>query len=207
MAADLRFHCHTPSVLSCMDKKQCKVCGEVKPLDAFYRTPGTRDGRRGECRACNLAEKARRHSANPEPARDRVRAWREVPENLERTKANHERYRSDGRKKISDRRSYLKRTYGITLEAYDAKLAEQGGVCGICGEEPNPAISLHVDHDHESGALRGLLCFRCNQALGALREDPVLLLAAAAYLHAHDPRGAEVRLLIEQRLAALRRPA
>jgi hypothetical protein len=190
-----------------MDNKHCKVCGELKPLDDFYRHDACKDGHRPECKACNLAEKARRHAADPEPARERTRAWREVPENRERTKANQARYRDDGRKAISNRRSHLKRKYGITLEDYEAKLVEQGGVCGICGREPRPDISLHVDHDHGSGALRGLLCFRCNQAIGSLGEDPYLLDAAAAYLRDHDPETVRVRDVVLARIEGLKRPA
>jgi hypothetical protein len=190
-----------------MEPKPCKVCGVTKPLEAFYETPGTRDGRRGDCIDCNLARKARRHAENPEPARRRAREWNEVEENRERTRANHERYKADGRKAISNRKSYLKRKYGITLEQYDEMLRAQGGVCAICTREPHPTISLHVDHDHETGALRGLLCFPCNQAIGSLREDPFLLRAAADYLDDHDPEVAELHAMTRARIEALRQSA
>ena len=184
--------------------KQCKRCGEVKSLDDFYRHDGCRDGVRPECKACNLAERARRHRENPEPARERARAWHEVPENRERTKANHERYKADGRKAISNRRSHLKRKYGITLEEYDQKLAEQGGVCAVCGREPRPDISLHVDHSHTTAKLRGLLCFPCNVAIGLIREDHDRLDAIRRYLDDHDPEVIELRAMTRQRVEALR---
>jgi hypothetical protein len=189
-----------------MVSKPCKKCGAVKPLEAFYSTPGTRDGRRGDCIECNLADKAARHRANPEPARERTREWNLSPENRAKTEANHARYRADGRKRISDRRSYLKRTYGITLEEYDAKLAEQGGACAVCGREPRPDISLHVDHDHVTGAIRGLLCFRCNVAIGLISEDRNNLAAIERYLDSHDPAVAEYRALTLARVAALPGP-
>ena len=190
-----------------MDRKHCKVCGELKSLDAFYRTPGTKDGHRGDCIDCNLAEKARRNAANPEPARDRVRRWRADPGNAERLKGHRDRYRADGRKKVSDRASYLKRKYDITLEDYDSKMVEQGGVCGICGREPRPDISLHVDHNHETGELRGLLCFPCNVTIGLLREDHDRLTAVARYLHQHDPEWIVGRELVLARIATLKRSA
>jgi hypothetical protein len=188
-----------------MESKPCKVCGVIKPLDRFYRTPGTRDGRRGDCIDCNLAVKARRHAQNPEPARERTRRW--MADNPARSAENRRKFIESGGKKLADRRSYLKRTYGITLEEYDAKLAEQGGVCGICEREPNPDISLHVDHDHETGAIRGLLCFPCNQAIGSLREDPFLLRAAADYLDTHDPEVAELHAMARARIEALKQSA
>lgn len=141
---------------------------------------GMQDGHRNECKRCNLDQKAARHRANPQPARDRARQWQ--IDNAQRVAENNARYRESGRKAISDRKSHLKRKYGITPEEYDTLLAQQGGVCGICGREPNRGISLHVDHDHATGAVRGLLCFRCNNALGDFDDDPVLLRAAAAYL-------------------------
>src|SRR5687768_5078000 len=97
-----------------MDTKRCRDCGEVKPVTEFYVHAGCRDGYRPECKTCNLAEKARRHRANPQPARDRTRRWQE--ENPERYAENLHRFKVSGRKAISNRRSYLKRMYGITLE-------------------------------------------------------------------------------------------
>jgi hypothetical protein len=188
-----------------MDSKRCKKCGEMKPLDAYYRTPGTRDGRRGDCIACNLADKARRHRDNPEPARERAREWHADPANRARTAANHERYRADGRKQRSNRASHLKRKYGITIEQYDAKLAEQAGVCAICRCPPRSDISLHVDHNHVTGELRGLLCFSCNVTVGHVREDHERLQSIASYLTSHDPEAVEMAALARERVAALRR--
>lgn len=184
--------------------KRCKQCGEIKPFDEFYAHAGCRDGVRPECKACNLAAKAKRHERNPGPARERTQRWR--ADNPDRDGENRRRFIESGGKKLSDRRSYLKRTYGITLEDYDAKLAEQGGLCGICRREPNPNISPHVDHDHETGALRGLLCFSCNQAIGSFQESVGLLAAAIEYLDQHDPQAARLAKLTRQRVAALPRP-
>ena len=57
-------------------------------------------------------------------------------------------------------------------------LAEQGGVCAICREAP----AEHVDHDHATERVRGLLCFNCNGALGQFRDRPDLMLRAIMYL-------------------------
>jgi hypothetical protein len=77
--------------------------------------------------------------------------------------------------------NHLRRTYGITIEEYAARLAAQGGVCGICHGKPD-GRRFHVDHDHESGAVRGILCNGCNAGLGGFGDDPALLEAAIHYL-------------------------
>jgi len=87
----------------------------------------------------------------------------------------------------------LRRTFGITLTQYRAKLAEQGGVCAVCGsdevaERNGKALALAVDHDHDTDELRGILCISCNTGIGKLRDDPKLLRRAAEYLVSHGKR-------------------
>ena len=65
----------------------------------------------------------------------------------------------------------------------EAMLTAQNGVCAICQTAP----AIHVDHDHTSGEVRGLLCFRCNAALGQLADDPLVLRRAARYLERSRP--------------------
>jgi len=67
--------------------------------------------------------------------------------------------------------------YGITPEEYVGYLAEP---CGICG-----ADSEHLDHDHDTGKVRGGLCARCNKAIGFMEDDPGLLQKAVEYLEYH----------------------
>lgn len=83
-------------------------------------------------------------------------------------------------KKNKDR--YLQRKFGITLKEYDVKLASQNGVCQICHDTNYGEISLAVDHNHQSGMVRGLLCNRCNTVIGLLRESPALLRSIELYL-------------------------
>jgi len=98
--------------------------------------------------------------------------------------ANNQAYAATGRKAPSDRKSHLKRKFGLTLEDYDRMLADQDGGCAVCGDPPGRS-ALHVDHCHESGQVRGLLCFRCNSAIGNLRDDPDVVASALAYLTRH----------------------
>ena len=88
-------------------------------------------------------------------------------------------------KKYYYRRSdiHRERKYGVTPEMYDAKLKAQGGLCIICRLPPDGKIkTLAVDHDHEHGKLRDLLCHRCNLLLGLAKDHPDILLEAATYL-------------------------
>ena len=76
-------------------------------------------------------------------------------------------------------RSYhLKRRYGLTAHDVDAMVSAQGGVCALCLERKPE----HVDHDHLTGTVRGVLCSCCNQGLGNFRDRTLLLRAAVAYL-------------------------
>ena len=76
---------------------------------------------------------------------------------------------------------YYERKYGITQDDYDHMLAEQGGVCAICGRPPKTR-RLSVDHNHKTGIVRGVLCHICNRGISYFRDDPERLQKAAAYL-------------------------
>lgn len=77
---------------------------------------------------------------------------------------------------------WLRRAYGISLEHYQELARSQDDCCGIC--RMAAARTLAVDHDHVTGAIRGLLCADCNRAIGLFRDDPGLLRAAANYIEA-----------------------
>jgi len=157
-----------------------------------------RDGYRGDCKVCNLAYQHLRYMADPEPVKARVKRWQQA--NAEELNAYRRERRQDPIVKGRDRAGHLRRKYGITPAEYGQMLARQGGVCFLCGSHPRPPYSLHVDHDHASGKIRGLLCFNCNYALGHFADDPDRLRAAARYVEVALPRDEA----IERRLAGLR---
>jgi len=83
------------------------------------------------------------------------------------------------------RKYRLKSQYGLTQARYSEMALAQGGLCAACGSPPTDrdrGAKLVVDHDHETGAVRGLLCNLCNRALGLLRDDPRVLDGLTAYL-------------------------
>ena len=90
--------------------------------------------------------------------------------------------------------SNLIRNYGLTLKAYEDMMDAQEELCAVCKQpeagvhnrgNTTVALSLSVDHDHETGAVRALLCHKCNKALGLFNDNIELLSDALAYLVSH----------------------
>lgn len=142
--------------------KTCKNCGLEKPLDQYYTHPKTRDRKGSWCKSClhkRLAEKRK----DPEQRE----LWKEY-----------------------GRRSTLKKRYGITVTDYDAMVEAQNGLCAICerkssGGGRTPDSRLAVDHNHETGKVRALLCGMCNQGIGMFKEDVEIMQRAIDYLNSH----------------------
>lgn len=113
-----------------------------------------------------------------------------VAARMERKNANR-RVNANTTAKARNRAQLLQSRYQMTVEQHAAMVNAQGNRCAICGELPKPegvraASRLHVDHDHESGRVRGLLCNHCNRGLGAFRDRPDLLELAIVYLRSHS---------------------
>lgn len=150
--------------------KTCPDCGWTKPLSDFTKRAVSKDGHAGQCKPCYNA---------------RVQAWRD--RNRDKVNAAARRYRStpDGKKYQADlaRRKNITR-YGITVEQYAEMLASQGGKCLLCEAREADSLKrrLHVDHDHDTGKVRGLLCSSCNIGIGKFCDNPERLRKAADYL-------------------------
>ena len=155
-----------------METKRCSHCKETKTLDQFYKAAKGSKGRHSYCNPCQTIRQREWRAKNPEKSRKRSR------EANKRLRALHpERYRD----------SQLRSLYGIGVAEWQEMHDAQNGVCLICAEPPGKsgrAKNLHVDHCHETGRVRGLLCTRCNTALGLFRDNPDLLRLATAYLEA-----------------------
>ena len=107
-------------------------------------------------------------------------------ENPERSKAQAAAWRKRNRGKVCW--YSRKNRYGITKEEFDRLLSKQKGVCGICLEDASDTrYGLGVDHCHRTKKVRGLLCHRCNMAIGSLGDDPERIKRAAAYVKNGGP--------------------
>lgn len=117
--------------------------------------------------------------ANREKVRERGRDY--YRKNAAEVGAKNAAYRRGRRR---ENRGYsLKHHYGMTIEQYEAMLERQGGLCASCGDpfEKTP----HVDHNHETGVVRELLCGPCNLAVGHLKDSAPRAMALALYLERH----------------------
>ncbi len=90
--------------------------------------------------------------------------------------------------RVNNRTRQLKCRYGLTIQDYDDMLNKQKGVCAICETDeaiPNTGYRLHVDHNHTTGKVRGLLCTKCNKALGFVENTNIQKLFE--YFKLHEP--------------------
>jgi hypothetical protein len=146
--------------------KRCPRCGETKPISEFRQEPSRPRGLASYCRSCEPAVRRERYLARRQAHNDYARRYQqERPE----------------RRSEYSRRHALKKLYGITPEQWARMYEEQDGRCLICGNSPKRK-RLHVDHCHETGVVRGLLCSACNSGIALMRHDSELLIKAIAYL-------------------------
>lgn len=145
-----------------MDTGICKTCEAVKPATDFYRNPLGVPGLRRDCKDCHNAKRRQEYAAG-----------------------------RSGRGRDVSYEQLLKREYGITLAQYNAMVRKQAGRCAICRRPESVKMKrtgqlrrLAVDHDHVTGAVRGLLCQRCNVLVWAIEDNHTTLAAIGAYIEA-----------------------
>lgn len=178
-----------------MMTKVCPECHIEKAVDEFSRNKSRPDGLQYYCKPCYAARSKATYEARRRAAGKRVRADVVVPEGMKFCNDCHlvkpaddfraNRHLQTGRSPycrtchaMRDAAHHLKKNYGMTPDEFAALVEAQGGSCAIC--ETRPAV--HVDHDHLTGSVRGVLCFPCNVALGHLKDDPLLFRKASDYL-------------------------
>ncbi|RII18757.1 Recombination endonuclease VII [Streptomyces sp. YIM 130001] len=178
-----------------MNGKKCSACQQVLPVGAFAKNKSRPDGLQVNCRECAAEYYRRRQEAQGKTVRVKVyvpEGHKRCPQceqtkphsEWERNKSSSDGWASYCRSCRAERNrvAYFQRKYGLKPEELEALLAEQHGVCCICLSAP----AEHVDHDHETGRVRGMLCFSCNAALGQFKDRPDAIRRAAAYLEGNS---------------------
>ena len=137
-------------------RKHCPICGKTKISKNFYKDASRKDGISGRCKICSLAATKKWQARNKDWVLQRNRK--------------------------SNQRSSLAKL-GMTVSDYDAMFSVQHGCCAICGKHQSDLNrALAVDHNHQTGEVRALLCCPCNAALGVFKEESFLCRQAAQYL-------------------------
>lgn len=158
--------------------KVCTKCKIPRSFFDFHQQENGMFGLRGCCIDCNRAyQRAAKERIN---VNERKRL--EDPEKKEKRRRSLARYRSTSKWILTRKRHQVKK-YGLTLEDYLSMHRAQNGRCKICDKKDSEEVlNLCVDHDHDSGKVRGLLCDFCNTSLGFLKDDPDLFVKAAKYI-------------------------
>ncbi|WP_181726646.1 endonuclease domain-containing protein [Micromonospora provocatoris] len=188
-------------------RRRCRDCGDWNPLDEFCASSERPSGRGSYCKPCFNARSKASYAKRVKQRYDReVKTPREVPDGHRfcadcgtvKPVADFPRNRSDStgyatyckpchnhrtretkqRLYGGDREYHLRRRYEVGEKEFQELLAEQGGVCAIC-RRPDPE---HLDHDHRTGWVRGILCFNCNGGLGQFKDNADVLARAITYL-------------------------
>lgn len=149
--------------------KTCYKCKTEKPRDAFFKATKKKDGLQSMCKSCQAVNDKlphRKHSHN---------------------KASAKYYKSEkGEAYHADWQ--FKKKYGISLEQYNSMYTTQDGVCAICNRPESKGVRLSVDHNHNSGEVRELLCHRCNVAIGLVGESQEIISKISQYLLKWNPK-------------------
>ena len=158
--------------------KYCPKCKSFRPRTHFSKDKTKPDGLQTCCKSCKAANYAAYYAAHKAERAAYQAAYNGAH------KAERAAYRAAHKGEIAA--TARRRKYGLTPEQYQYMLTAQGSACAICRRPFDLTIgtpnSPHIDHDHDTGALRGLLCGSCNRAIGLLQDSPNLTWAATQYL-------------------------
>jgi hypothetical protein len=172
--------------------KRCSRCGDKKPIEAFTKRKASKDGLRHRCKICEHQSDKEYRARNP----GQVKTKNDRHNSLRRQRRFDPRFRESvllqdrkrtasltpelrAKKKARERSYTLRKKYGITLSQYLAILDSQKGRCAVCEKALKKP---HVDHDHKTGRVRGILCAACNVAIAQLGDSPEGILRAMIYL-------------------------
>ena len=164
-----------------METKRCSKCKVVKPLSEFYKNRKNNSGVHCWCKDCKM-DYQKEYSKRPE-----VKARAKEYELLPKVKARRAKYslRPDVKERRKKYSKENRRVYGIMPKQKQQMILDQDGKCDICGNELDMGKYTHIDHDHKTGIVRGVLCRNCNLLLGYGKDNPDIIRAAANYLDKH----------------------
>ena len=170
-----------------MQTKLCPKCEQHLLLDQFHKHKGKGPlGLKSWCKACDNANMAERRKNDLEWAEKRNKKKSEhyyANQDKEREKA---RVRDSLPKiKLQSKNNRYLRKYGLTKNQVDDMLQNQNNKCEICKKEFGENNRYCVDHDHNTGKVRGILCHPCNVSLGLIKDSIKTAQSMAKYLKAH----------------------
>lgn len=161
--------------------KSCNKCGALKALSEFPKNKNYADGHRNDCRECYRAYNQTYRAENLEAARARAREW--VNTHAEQARTSNANYRNSEQGLFMRDERKMMQLYGLTVQERDALFEKQGRRCACCRNDTPSGRGWHIDHDHVTGAVRGILCFKCNTGIGMLGDNVEGVCAASAYLN------------------------
>lgn len=168
--------------------KVCSRCG-VEKQAAEFSVKSRKDRNGGKpflysaCTECERAERKRSYYKNRDSVLERSKqAYAENPQKFIEKSA---RTRDKEKAKEYGRAYNLQKLYDLTVEQYNEMLESQNRLCAICHSECTSGRRLAVDHSHDTGLVRGLLCGRCNTMLGRVEENVEILKNMVRYLEDH----------------------
>jgi hypothetical protein len=162
--------------------KTCSKCREVKDLTCFGTDSSQKDSKNRICKDCCNLKGKRQYASDPlikNKKCETAKEWRK--NNPEKSREISRKWNKANPEQRRD--TQLKYLYGLSLDKYNEMVSKQYGCCAICVRPQSKLRKpLCVDHNHVTGAVRGLLCHTCNRVLGMLQDDPKLALNVAKYL-------------------------
>jgi hypothetical protein len=138
--------------------KKCTKCGEQKPLSEFHKDKTAKMGIRSICKKCYSSF--------------------------------HANYYENNTKKVKEKnkKQWLKRKYNMEVTEFERIKTSQNSCCGICKTKLEDGHLVHVDHDHKTGKVRGILCRWCNTGLGNFKDSLSSLKSALSYLEKYSSK-------------------
>ena len=165
-------------------EKTCKNCAITSSSDNFHRHSGMDDGHINVCKTCRHEYCKTWRKNNRESLKIKKAKYHSVVKDDINSKRREERKQNPSKYKESN----LQHNFGITLSQYNAMLVSQNFTCAVCKypetskHQSGKVRDLSVDHCHSTGAIRGLLCGKCNKGIGLFQDNKKLLEQAIKYL-------------------------